>query len=140
MLPLRTGPRLASPGTAVDITARFVAEALAKNLKTPVTVDNRAGAGGLIGTDAVAKAAGDGYTLLLAGVPHLTTRWFAEGPVTFDPVKDFVPIARVSSSAPGIVVRADSRPWWRRCMTAATWGCTVARSATALRRWLKPAC
>lgn len=98
----------ASPGTAVDITARFVAEALAKSLKTPVMVDNRAGAGGLIGTDAVAKAAGDGYTLLFAGVPHLTTRWFVDGPVTFDPVKDFVPLARVSSSALCIVVKADS--------------------------------
>lgn len=98
----------ASPGTALDITARFVAEALAKNLKIPVMVDNRAGAGGLIGTDAVAKAPGDGYTLLFAGVPHLTTRWFAEGPVTFDPVKDFMPIAKVSSSALGIVVKADS--------------------------------
>ena len=98
----------ASPGTAVDITARFVAEALAKSLKTPVLVDNRAGAGGLIGTDFVAKAPGDGYTLLFAGVPHLTTRWFTDGPVTFDPVKDFVPLAKVSSSALAIVVRADS--------------------------------
>ncbi|MEM5428689.1 tripartite tricarboxylate transporter substrate binding protein [Cupriavidus oxalaticus] len=98
----------ASPGTAVDITTRFVAEALSRSLKTPVVVDNRAGAGGLIGTDAVAKVAGDGYTLLFAGVPHLTTRWFTDNPVTFDPVKDFVPIARVSSSALGIVVKAES--------------------------------
>ncbi|AJG22459.1 putative exported protein [Cupriavidus basilensis] len=98
----------ASPGTAVDITARFMAEALAESLKTPVLVDNRAGAGGLIGTDAVAKAPADGYTLLFAGVPHLTTRWFTAGPVTFDPVKDFAPIAKVSSSALAIVVRADS--------------------------------
>ncbi|AQV97336.1 ABC transporter substrate-binding protein [Cupriavidus necator] len=98
----------ASAGTAVDITARFVAEALAKSLKTPVMVDNRPGAGGLIGTDAVAKAPADGYTLLFAGIPHLTTRWFVEGPVTFDPVKDFVPLAKVSSSALCIVVSADS--------------------------------
>lgn len=98
----------ASAGTAVDVTARFVAEALSKSLKSPVMVDNRAGAGGLIGAEAVAKSPADGYTLLFAGIPHLTTRWFVDGPVNFDPVKDFAPLARLSSSALCLAVKADS--------------------------------
>lgn len=53
------------PGNASDLAARGIGDALAKRIGQPVIVDNRAGASGLIGSDAVAKAPADGYTLLL---------------------------------------------------------------------------
>ena len=59
------------PGGTNDLVARAVGDRLAVVLKQPVVVDNRAGAGGLIGTDAVAKAAPDGYTLLVANTGSL---------------------------------------------------------------------
>jgi tripartite-type tricarboxylate transporter receptor subunit TctC len=71
-------------------------------------VDNRAGAGGLIGSDIVAKAPGDGYTLLIIGVPHFTARWYVDGPIPFDPIKDFAPLAKMCNSALCFVVKADS--------------------------------
>lgn len=97
-----------SAGTTIDLTGRFFAEALTKSLKTPVMVDNRAGAGGLIGSDIVAKAPGDGYTLLIIGVPHFTARWYVDGPIPFDPVKDFAPLAKMCNSALCFAVKADS--------------------------------
>lgn len=97
-----------SSGTTIDLTGRFFAEAMTKSLKTPVMVDNRAGAGGLIGSDIVAKAPGDGYTLLIIGVPHFTARWYVDGPIPFDPIKDFAPLAKMCNSALCFVVKADS--------------------------------
>src|SRR5882672_7999336 len=54
------------PGSTTDLTARIISKALSEQLGTPFIVDNRAGAGGIIGNDIVAKAAPDGYTLLIA--------------------------------------------------------------------------
>src|SRR5690242_1747793 len=67
-------------GDSIDVVARLVAEPWSKALGQPIVVDNRPGAGGMIGTEAVAKAAGDGYTLLFGNVgplaisPALNTR------------------------------------------------------------------
>jgi tripartite-type tricarboxylate transporter receptor subunit TctC len=85
------------PGGVSDNVARALAERLAGALGTSVVVDNRAGASGSIGMDAVAKAAPDGYTLGFAAIsplalnPHL-------GKSPFDPVKDVVPVASVMYS------------------------------------------
>jgi len=83
------------PGSPVDIRARWIAEALAPALGQPVVVENKAGAGGNIGTEAAAKSAADGYTLVLAHQgtfainPHLYTR------TGYDPLADFAPITRL---------------------------------------------
>jgi len=81
-----------TPGTGIDIIARTVGQKLSERLGQPVTVENKPGASGNIGTDTVAKAKPDGYTLLV------TVSTFAVVPslyksLPFDPVKDFVPIS-----------------------------------------------
>ncbi|MEI6116968.1 MAG: tripartite tricarboxylate transporter substrate binding protein [Burkholderiales bacterium] len=98
----------ATAGTSVDLTARFVAERLGNRLNTSVIVDNRAGAGGGIGSDFVSKAPPDGYTLLLPGITLITTRLVADSPFTYDPVKDFTAIAKLNSAALAVVVSAES--------------------------------
>ena len=80
------------PGGAADFIARLVGAKLAESLAQPVLVDNRAGAGGTIATDSVAKAPADGYTLLQNSItthgvgPHLYAR------LPYDPVKDFASV------------------------------------------------
>src|SRR5436305_4248529 len=85
-------------GGASDVTARVVAGKLSERLGQPIVVDNRTGAGGAIGTEAVARAASDGYTLLLASASEIV-----QLPVVtrapYDPVRDFAPIAMVSDIA-----------------------------------------
>jgi len=91
-----------TPGGATDAQARVFAQRLSTTFGQPFIVDNRPGAGGLIGFQMVAKAAGDGYTLL-ATSPSLTTiQAFQERP-TYDPVRDFAPISLLTR-APYVVV------------------------------------
>jgi tripartite-type tricarboxylate transporter receptor subunit TctC len=80
-------------GTTTDILGRILAEALAREAGQPVVVDNRAGAGGNVGSQAVAQAPPDGYTLLLAtnGTHGINASLFPD--LGFDPVRDFTPIA-----------------------------------------------
>jgi tripartite-type tricarboxylate transporter receptor subunit TctC len=98
----------ASPGTIVDVTARYFTDPLSRKFNTPITVDNRAGAGGLVGIDAVAKAPADGYNLMVIGVNLLAIPWISETPVNFDPLRDFVPIAKVNGAALAVVVPTNS--------------------------------
>ncbi|MXP62102.1 tripartite tricarboxylate transporter substrate binding protein [Roseomonas sp. M0104] len=80
-------------GTTTDALGRILADALAKEAGQPVVVENRAGAGGNVGAQAVAQAPGDGYTLLLGtnGTHGINSSLFPE--LGFDAVKDFTPIA-----------------------------------------------
>ncbi|WP_198968755.1 tripartite tricarboxylate transporter substrate binding protein [Xylophilus sp. ASV27] len=94
------------PGTGSDATARFVAQALGASWQMPVVVDNKMGAGGVIGTDFVAKAPADGRTLLLTYASHYTNQWLGKTP--YDAVADFEPVARIASSALVLVTAADS--------------------------------
>jgi tripartite-type tricarboxylate transporter receptor subunit TctC len=98
----------ASAGTTVDSTARFVAEPLSRILGAPVVVDNRPGAGGALGSAAVARAPADGHTLLMTGVTHFSARHSGEAAATYDPVKDFKAVARICSAALAVVVPVDS--------------------------------
>ncbi|MFT4101936.1 MAG: tripartite tricarboxylate transporter substrate binding protein [Burkholderiaceae bacterium] len=93
-------------GSGSDLTARQIAPGLAKDLNTPVVVDNKTGAAGVIGTDFVAKSPPDGHTLLSTYAQHYTNQLVQKTP--YDAVKDFEPIARIASSALVISVAADS--------------------------------
>jgi len=93
------GIRLVVPfaaGGGSDVVARLVAEGLREALQEPVIVDNRAGAGGNIGTAAVARAAADGRTLLFTPQSPITIAHLLEPKPTFDAQKDLVPIAIVA--------------------------------------------
>jgi tripartite-type tricarboxylate transporter receptor subunit TctC len=79
------------PGGSNDVVGRIIANQLGHNLGQQVFVDNRAGAGGVVGTDIAAKAAPDGYTLLVVSIAHAVDPWLYKE--TFDPVKDFVPVS-----------------------------------------------
>jgi tripartite-type tricarboxylate transporter receptor subunit TctC len=81
-----------TPGTGIDILARTLGQRMADEWKTPVVVDNRPGASGNIGTDAVAKATPDGYTLLMTANTIVLNRSLFET-IPYDPVKDFAPVA-----------------------------------------------
>ena len=90
-------------GTGPDILARTLGEALAKRLGQPIVVENKAGASGNIGTDQVAKAAPDGYTILVT----VTTFAMAPAlykPLPFDPINDFAPIGEVAVGNLALVV------------------------------------
>jgi tripartite-type tricarboxylate transporter receptor subunit TctC len=91
------------PGGATDIMARLLADGLRERLGQPVIIDNRPGAGTMIASDIVAKAAPDGYTLLLAASPLvIAPSLYAK--VNYDPIKDFVPITQVASIVHVLVV------------------------------------
>lgn len=84
-----------APGGTVDIVARIMAEQLGRTLGQPVVVNNKAGAGGVVGTQAARREAADGYSLLFtANSNQLIVPWVYKKP-GFDPINDFVPIAAV---------------------------------------------
>jgi tripartite-type tricarboxylate transporter receptor subunit TctC len=85
-------------GSAVDTVARMISQRLSARLGQPVVVENRAGASGAIGTDAVAKAAPDGYTLGMATSTTHMTAPVLNPKLPYDPVKDFAPISVVTIS------------------------------------------
>lgn len=79
------------PGGSNDVVGRIIANQLGKQLGQQVFVDNRSGAGGVVGSDLAAKAAPDGYTLLVVSIAHAVDPWHYKTP--FDPVKDFAPVS-----------------------------------------------
>lgn len=87
-----------APGGAADTLARALAQALGKELPETVVVENRAGAGGTIGTATVARAKPDGYTLLLGNVSTLATAPSLYSKLSYDPLKDFTPLTLVGRS------------------------------------------
>lgn len=87
------------PSGNVDITARTIAPALGDALGQQVIVDNRAGAGGRIGTTAAAKSPPDGYTLLLGSSGTITTGPAVFKNLSYDPIADFTPIGPIQSVA-----------------------------------------
>ncbi|MDQ6882308.1 MAG: tripartite tricarboxylate transporter substrate-binding protein, partial [Pseudomonadota bacterium] len=91
-------------GSTPDLVARTIAEPLSRALGQPVIVENRPGAGSLIGTDAVAKSAPDGYTLLLMSNTHTVNESLFSNK-SFDLMRDFVPIAPINYSDLVLVTR-----------------------------------
>jgi tripartite-type tricarboxylate transporter receptor subunit TctC len=96
------------PGTTTDIVARQVGEAIAGALGAPLVVDNKAGAGGTIGSDLVAKAPGDGRTLLMGTVGTHAINATLVRKLPYDPLKDFVPIGLVGYTPTLLVVATQS--------------------------------
>jgi tripartite-type tricarboxylate transporter receptor subunit TctC len=94
-------------GTAPDVAARILATKFAETWNVPVTVEDITGAGSNIATDRVAKAAPDGYTLLMGGNPSLVINPSLYVKLPFDPVKDFAPISQVFVAANLLVVHPD---------------------------------
>jgi len=86
-----------APGGPTDILSRAFAEPLSNALGTPVVVDNRGGAGGVVGTEIVARAAPDGYTLMIGHVGTHAINPALYGKVNYDPVRDFQPITQVAT-------------------------------------------
>jgi tripartite-type tricarboxylate transporter receptor subunit TctC len=84
-------------GGGMDTIGRAVAEKLAERLKQPVVVENRTGAGGVVGADTVAKATPDGRTLLLMDISAVLHKWLHRT-VPFDVVTDFAPVAQVATT------------------------------------------
>ncbi|RYZ00721.1 MAG: tripartite tricarboxylate transporter substrate binding protein, partial [Comamonadaceae bacterium] len=104
--PVRIVVPFAAGGTT-DILARAVAPELSKAFGQQFIVDNRAGAGGNVGADIVAKSANDGYTLLMGtvGTHGINRALYAKLP--FDPIKDFVPITLVAAVPNVMEMNAD---------------------------------
>jgi tripartite-type tricarboxylate transporter receptor subunit TctC len=96
-----------APGGNIDTTARNVATGLSEALGKSVIVENRAGAGGLIGSQYVARAAPDGYTFLLASTGVLATAKALNPQLDLDPVKDFVSAGPISRVPFALVVNND---------------------------------
>ncbi|HEY4066420.1 MAG TPA: tripartite tricarboxylate transporter substrate binding protein [Burkholderiaceae bacterium] len=88
-----------APGGTTDVVARAVAAALTERLKQSVVVENRAGAGGIVGTDAVAKAPPDGYTVLLGSSGPLSFNPSLYAKLPYDPTHDFTPVGMICTSA-----------------------------------------
>jgi len=97
------------PAGGTDILARQVANRLTEVNKWTVVVDNKPGAGGNIGVDAVAKSPADGYNLVMGQTSNLAISPTLYTKLPYDPLKDLEPIVLVGSGPLAIVVRADSR-------------------------------
>jgi tripartite-type tricarboxylate transporter receptor subunit TctC len=85
-----------APGGGTDVTGRIVSQKLAEQLGVPVVVENRPGAGTIIGTEVVAKSAPDGYTLMTSS-PELSINPSLQAKLPYDTVKDFVAIAQLTT-------------------------------------------
>jgi tripartite-type tricarboxylate transporter receptor subunit TctC len=84
-------------GTSPDIVARYLSQKLGERLGQPLPVDNRAGAGGVLGAEAVAKAQPDGYTLFFMANSIVTMNQFIYKKLPYDPVRDFAPVTLIAN-------------------------------------------
>ena len=94
-------------GGGTDILARHVAQKLGERLRQAAIVENRPGAGSLIGTEYVAKAAPDGYTLLVGGIFNMVMNRALLRNLPYEPLRDFVPLGYISAYPFVLVARAD---------------------------------
>lgn len=98
-----------APGGPSDILARSMAQQLTDMMKQTVIVDNRAGAGGVIGTDIAAKSPGDGYTMLLLAVATYSINAGRYAKLPYDPIKDLKPVS-ILAGAPYVLVTHPALP------------------------------
>lgn len=86
-----------APGAGTDAVGRLIAEKLSEKLGTPVVVDNRVGASGAIGAQAVAQSAPDGHTLLLVAAPFTTVPAALPATAGYDPINQFTPVGMIAT-------------------------------------------
>ncbi|CAN0359306.1 unnamed protein product [Phaeothamnion confervicola] len=91
-----------APGGSTDLIARMVAGQLTERMGKQFTVDNRAGAGGTVGTDVVLNSAPDGYTLLVVSMAHAVNPWLHK--LKYQITKDFIPIVMFGTAASALLV------------------------------------
>jgi tripartite-type tricarboxylate transporter receptor subunit TctC len=96
-------------GSSSDVIGRIVAQRLSERLGQQIVVDNRVGGGSIVGTDAVAHAAPDGYTLGLANTSTHASAYGLTPNLPYDPVRDFAPVAMIGS-APFVLLAAPQLP------------------------------
>ena len=96
------------PGGSTDVVARLLSTKLSDGFRQPVVVENKPGAGSTLGTEQVAKAAPDGYTLLITALPSIVTGPLTNREVRYDPLKDLTHIVMIGSFPNALVVKADS--------------------------------
>ncbi len=105
------GPiRLIAPyaaGGAVDLVSRIIAQRLADNLGKPVVVDNRPGGGSIVGTELLARAAPDGYTIMMANIAFSANPALHRKKLPYDPLKDFTPVIEVVDLATVLIVNPN---------------------------------
>ena len=97
------------PGSSSDIISRIVALKVGELLGQPLVVDNRPGAGGILGADIAAKAAPDGYTLMLGATPWVTMAPYTYRNLSYDPLNDLLPVSLVAISPNLLVVNPSVR-------------------------------
>jgi tripartite-type tricarboxylate transporter receptor subunit TctC len=94
------------PGGAMDGIARTLGEQLARKFGQPVIIENKPGAGGNLGVDAVAKAPADGYTMVITSIGMVTNRHLY-AKLSYDPLKDFAPVSQLAVVPNMLVVNPD---------------------------------
>lgn len=85
-----------APGTATDASSRYIAQRLSEEWKVPLVMDHRAGANGLIGTEAAMRAAPDGYTFMITSTGYFTNEAMV-AQLPYNPIRSFVPVAKVGA-------------------------------------------
>jgi tripartite-type tricarboxylate transporter receptor subunit TctC len=95
-----------APGGYTDLVARVTARYVEKALGKPVVIDNRGGAGGIVGTQLVATSAPDGYTFCVCSIGAISIASFAQK-IPYDPVQDLAPVGIVSSIVQAVIVKKD---------------------------------
>jgi len=95
------------PGGGTDIIARHIAQKLSEQLRQPAVVDNRPGAGSIVGTEIVARAAADGHTLLVGGIFNMVMNKALIRNLSYEPQRDFVPLGYTSAYPFLLLARAD---------------------------------
>ena len=96
------------PGQATDTLARLVADSLSTSLKQPFIIDNRPGAGGILGTQAAAGSPPDGYTLVMAPISSFAIVKALQPNLPYDPLRDFAPITNIGLTPQTFMVNPNS--------------------------------
>ena len=95
------------PGGGTDILGRHLAQQLSERLRQPFVVENRPGAGSIVGTEYVARSAPDGYTLLVGGIFNMVMNKALVKNLSYEPARDFVPLGYISAYPFVLVARHD---------------------------------